>query len=71
MNQTDSPEYLARKSVYNRLITVYGRKPVYEILADPSLEVFRLHLADSNRGGGIVDQIRGGLRHSQRRLPTL
>ena len=58
MNQTDSPEYLARKSAYDRLITVYGRKPVYEILADRSLEIFRLHLADSNRGGGIVEQIK-------------
>ena len=58
MKQTDSPEYLARKSAYDRLITVYGRKPVYEILADRSLEVFRLHLAESNRGGGIVDQIK-------------
>ena len=58
MNKTDSPEYLARKSVYNRLITVFGRKPVYEMLADTSLEIFRLHLADSNRGGGIVDQIK-------------
>jgi 23S rRNA (guanosine2251-2'-O)-methyltransferase len=58
MKHTDSPEYLARKSTFDRLITVYGRKPVYEILADRSLEIFRLHLADSNRGGGIVDQIK-------------
>ena len=28
MNKTDSPEYLAKKSFFNRLITVYGRKPV-------------------------------------------
>ena len=57
-HQTDSPEYLARKSLYNRLITVYGRKPVMEILSDPALQIFRLHLAESNRGGGIVDQIK-------------
>lgn len=58
MNKTDSPEYLAKKSFFNRLITVYGRKPVLEILSDSSLEVFRLHLAESNRGGGIVEQIK-------------
>jgi 23S rRNA (guanosine2251-2'-O)-methyltransferase len=58
MNKTDSPEYLAKKSFFNRLITVYGRKPVLEILSDSSLEIFRLHLAESNRGGGIVEQIK-------------
>jgi 23S rRNA (guanosine2251-2'-O)-methyltransferase len=58
MNKSDSPEYLAKKSFFNRLITVYGRKPVLEILADTSLEIFRLHLAESNRGGGIVEQIK-------------
>lgn len=57
-NTTDSPEYLAKKSFFNRLITVYGRKPVLEILGDNSLEIYRLHLADSNRGGGIVEQIK-------------
>jgi 23S rRNA (guanosine2251-2'-O)-methyltransferase len=57
-SKTDSSEYLARKSVYNRLITVYGRKPVVEILSDPALKIFRVHLAESNRGGGIVEQIK-------------
>jgi 23S rRNA (guanosine2251-2'-O)-methyltransferase len=54
----DSPEYLARKSFFNQLITVYGRKPVLEILEDNKLKIFRLHLADSNRDGGIIAQIR-------------
>ncbi len=57
-HKTDSPEYLAKKSFFNRLITVYGRKPVLEILSDSSLQIFRLHLAESNRGGGIVEQIK-------------
>ena len=57
-NTTDSQEYLAKKSFFNRLITVYGRKPVLEILSDSSLQIFRLHLAESNRGGGIVEQIK-------------
>ena len=54
----DSPEYLARKSFFDQLITVYGRKPVLEILEDNKLKIFRLHLADSNRDGGIIVQIR-------------
>lgn len=54
----DSPEYLQRKAFFDQLITVYGRKPVVEILQDHSLKVFRVHLADSNRSGGIVDEIK-------------
>jgi 23S rRNA (guanosine2251-2'-O)-methyltransferase len=56
--QTDSPEYLERKAFFDQLITVYGRKPVLEILQDHSLKIFRVHLADSNRSGGIIDQIK-------------
>lgn len=66
MNKPDSAEYLARKSFFNRLITVYGRNPVYEILTDTSLQVFRLHLAESNRTGGIIDQIKAAA--SQRNI---
>lgn len=55
--RTDSPEYLARKARFDRLLTIYGRKPVLEALEDPALEIAALHLADSNRSGGIIDQI--------------
>ena len=56
--QTDSPEYLERKAFFDQLITVYGRKPVLEILQDQSLKIFRVHLADSNRSGGIIEEIK-------------
>lgn len=56
--RSDSPEYLKRKVFFDQLITVYGRKPVLEILDDKKLDIYRLHLADSNRGGGIIDQIK-------------
>jgi 23S rRNA (guanosine2251-2'-O)-methyltransferase len=56
--QTDSAEYLQRKAFFDQLITVYGRKPVLEILQDHSLKIFRVHLADSNRSGGIIDEIK-------------
>ena len=58
LQRTDSAEYLQRKTFFDQLITVYGRKPVVEILQDQSLKIFRVHLADSNRGGGIIDQIK-------------
>jgi len=59
----DSPEYLKRKSFFNQLITVYGRKPVLEILEDSRIQIFRLHLAESNRGGGIIQQIQQLAEH--------
>lgn len=41
----------------SKTLTIYGRKPVLEALNDPTLSPQRLHLADSNRAGGIVSQI--------------
>jgi 23S rRNA (guanosine2251-2'-O)-methyltransferase len=56
--RSDSPEYIKRKAFFDQLITVYGRKPVMELLQDESLQIYRLHLADSNRDGGVIDQIK-------------
>jgi 23S rRNA (guanosine2251-2'-O)-methyltransferase len=42
---------------FDRIITVYGRKPALEILQDPSLDCYRLHLADSNRPAKILDEL--------------
>ena len=39
------------------IITLYGRKPVLEVLQDASIEIYRLHLADSNRQGGVIRDI--------------
>jgi len=46
------------RDLRNRLVTVYGRKPVLETLRDPALQCHTLHLARSNREGGIVADIR-------------
>jgi 23S rRNA (guanosine2251-2'-O)-methyltransferase len=53
----DSKEYQQKKAFFDQLITIYGRKPVLEALQDNSLDIYRLHLADSNKTGGIIDQI--------------
>jgi len=53
----DSLEYRQKKQLFNKIITVFGRKPVLEILADPSLEIYRLHLAQSNKHAPILDTI--------------
>ncbi len=49
--------YDEKKKQFDDMMTLYGRKPVQEILSDPSIDVFRLHLAETNRKGGIVDEI--------------
>jgi 23S rRNA (guanosine2251-2'-O)-methyltransferase len=53
----DSPEYQRKKSFFDQLLTIYGRKPVLEALQDNSINIFKLHLADSNKRGGIVAEI--------------
>ncbi|MEM1111107.1 MAG: RNA methyltransferase [Pseudomonadota bacterium] len=53
----DSPEYLARRDFFRSMLTVYGRKPVLEALSDHSLDCQVLHLAMSNRPGGILARI--------------
>lgn len=55
--KTDSSEYLEKKSFVDSLITVYGRKPVLEALQDKSLPIYKLHLADSNKRQGIVNEM--------------
>lgn len=53
----DSADYLRRKREFDRLLTIYGRKPVLEALQDNTIPIARLHLADSNKPGGIVSDI--------------
>lgn len=53
----DSPRYQERKAFFDNLLTVYGRKPVLEVLEDSTIPVYRLHLADSNKPGGIIADI--------------
>ncbi len=57
MPANDSDSYRKKKQFFNQMLTVYGRKPVLEALQDPATRVYRLHLAESNRPGGIIDDI--------------
>jgi 23S rRNA (guanosine2251-2'-O)-methyltransferase len=57
MTDTDKPEYTARKSFFDSLLTVYGRKPVHEALTTPGTRALRLHLAQTNRATGIIADI--------------
>ncbi len=53
----DSTQYLEKKAFYRSLLTVYGRKPVLEAMQTGNVKAFRLHLADSNKAAGILDEI--------------
>lgn len=53
----DSAAYLEKKRFFNQLLTIYGRKPVLEALQEPSAKVYRLHLAESNKNAGIIEDI--------------
>lgn len=53
----DSKEYLEKKANFDKLITLYGRNVVIEILQDESIGIHKLHLADSNKTDGAVQTI--------------
>jgi len=55
---TDSSNHRQRKQFFDRLLTIYGRKPVLEALENPEIPCFRLHLANTNKPGGIIKQIK-------------
>ena len=54
----DTDQYLARKNFFDHMITLYGRKPVIEVLKDAKLEIYKLHLAKSNRESAIIKELR-------------
>ncbi|MBD3796286.1 MAG: RNA methyltransferase [Campylobacterales bacterium] len=53
----DSQEYKQRKAFFEKLITLYGRNVVIEVLQDDSIEVHKLHLANSNKPDGAINKI--------------
>ncbi|SFV49809.1 RNA methyltransferase, TrmA family [hydrothermal vent metagenome] len=53
----DSKEYLEKKAKFERVITLYGRQTVKEILQDHSIPVEKLHLAKSNKPDGSIKKI--------------
>jgi 23S rRNA (guanosine2251-2'-O)-methyltransferase len=55
---SDTPAYRDKKAFFEQVVTVYGRKPVLEVLHDARLSCHALHLAESNREQGIVRDIR-------------
>ncbi|MGE4510274.1 MAG: TrmH family RNA methyltransferase [Sulfurimonadaceae bacterium] len=53
----DSQEYLEKKAFFEKLITLYGRNVVIEVLQDDSIEIHKLHMASSNKPDGAIKEI--------------
>ena len=53
----DSQEYKDKKKFFEKIITLYGRNVVIEVLQDTSVEVHKLHMADSNKTDGNIKEI--------------
>ncbi|MCB1689333.1 MAG: RNA methyltransferase [Halioglobus sp.] len=55
---SDSSDYAEKKSFFDKVLTVYGRKPVLETLQNDALVCHAVHLAHSNRDAGIISEIK-------------
>ncbi|OIP53371.1 MAG: 23S rRNA (guanosine(2251)-2'-O)-methyltransferase RlmB [Helicobacteraceae bacterium CG2_30_36_10] len=53
----DSQEYLDKKSYFENVITLYGRNVVIEVLQDETIDIHKIHMADSNKTDGAVATI--------------
>ncbi|MDD2448430.1 MAG: RNA methyltransferase [Sulfurimonas sp.] len=53
----DSQEYRDKKNYFEKIITLYGRNVVVEVLQDSSVEVHKLHLSTSNKTDGAIKEI--------------
>lgn len=54
---SDSKTYLAKKSQFDRLLTLYGRNAVLEALNNKEVQPQRLHLSEKNRPAKVIDNI--------------
>jgi len=55
--KADSQIYLDKRAFYDALLTIYGRNAVLEALEDPSLQIHKLHLSDSNKPAKVLSEI--------------
>ena len=53
----DSVEYKNKKAFFEKIITLYGRNVVIEILQDKSIDIHKLHMASSNKTDGAINTI--------------
>ena len=54
----DSPEYLAKKAFFDKVLTIYGRNAVMEALEDEAITIHKLHLSKSNKDASVLEQMK-------------
>jgi len=57
-SQKDSPEYLAKKAFFDKVLTIYGRNAVMEALEDEAVTIHKLHLSKSNKDASVLEQMK-------------
>ncbi len=55
---TDSPEYLAKKAFFDKVLTIYGRNTVMEALEDKAVMIHKLHLSKSNKDAQVLEDMK-------------
>jgi 23S rRNA (guanosine2251-2'-O)-methyltransferase len=53
----NSPGYLEKRQGYDNMITLFGRKPVLEVLRSADIDIHRLHLATTNKSAPIIREL--------------
>jgi 23S rRNA (guanosine2251-2'-O)-methyltransferase len=53
----DSKEYLDKKAYFAKIITLYGRNVVIEVLQDDEIKVHKLHMSLTNKQDGAIKKI--------------
>jgi len=54
----DTPEYLAKKAFFDKVLTIYGRNAVMEALEDEAVTIHKLHLSKSNKDAAVLEQMK-------------
>ena len=57
-HKNDSPEYLAKKAFFDKVLTIYGRNAVMEALEDKAVTIHKLHLSKSNKDADVLEQMK-------------
>jgi len=53
----DSQAYKTKKTFFEKMITLYGRNVTIEVLQDETIEIYKLHMCDSNVKDGNIKKI--------------
>ena len=57
MKTSDSQAYQDKKAFFDKILTIYGRNAVLEVLQDETIEIHKLHLSDSNKTASVLTQM--------------